>query len=76
MREGVAYATARRWFAAGKLPVPARKVGGLILVDVPAGEIPRLAAALVAACGHAFGPGEAVRRAHDAVDAASAGDAG
>jgi predicted site-specific integrase-resolvase len=31
-REGVAYVTARRWFAAGKLPVPARKVGGLILV--------------------------------------------
>jgi predicted site-specific integrase-resolvase len=24
--------TARRWFAAGELPVPARKVGGLILV--------------------------------------------
>jgi len=36
-REGVAYVTARRWFAAGKLPVPARKVGGLILVgDLPA----------------------------------------
>jgi predicted site-specific integrase-resolvase len=32
-REGVAYVTARRWFAAGKLPVPARKVGGLILVE-------------------------------------------
>src|ERR1700758_4404116 len=31
-REGVAYVTARRWFAAGKLPVPARKVGGLVLV--------------------------------------------
>jgi predicted site-specific integrase-resolvase len=31
-REGVAYVTARRWFADGKLPVPARKVGGLILV--------------------------------------------
>jgi predicted site-specific integrase-resolvase len=25
--------TARRWFAAGTLPVPARKVGGLILVE-------------------------------------------
>ena len=39
-REGVAYVTARRWFAAGKLPVPARKVGGLILVEeaVPAPE--------------------------------------
>lgn len=27
--------TAYRWFHAGKLPVPARKVGGLILVDLP-----------------------------------------
>jgi predicted site-specific integrase-resolvase len=32
-REGVSYTTARRWLAAGKLPVPARKVGGLILVE-------------------------------------------
>ena len=31
-REGVGYATARRWFAEGLLPVPARRVGGLILV--------------------------------------------
>jgi predicted site-specific integrase-resolvase len=31
-REGIGYATARRWFADGLLPVPARKVGGLILV--------------------------------------------
>ncbi len=32
--------TARRWFAAGKLPIPARKVGGLIFVDeaAPASE--------------------------------------
>jgi predicted site-specific integrase-resolvase len=41
-REGVGYATARKWFADGLLPVPARKVGGLILVGdssvtVPAG---------------------------------------
>ncbi|HEX3956738.1 MAG TPA: IS607 family transposase [Trebonia sp.] len=34
-REGVSYATARRWHASGKLPVPARKVGGLILVSEP-----------------------------------------
>ena len=27
--------TAHRWFRDGKLPVPAHKVGGLILVDVP-----------------------------------------
>lgn len=32
-REGVSYTTARRWLAAGKLPVPAQKVGGLILVE-------------------------------------------
>jgi predicted site-specific integrase-resolvase len=34
-REGVAYITAWRWWNEGKLPVPARKVGRLILVDVP-----------------------------------------
>lgn len=32
---GVSYTTARRWHEAGKLPVPARKVGGLILVGQP-----------------------------------------
>ena len=31
-RAGVRYATARRWHAEGLLPVPARRVGGLILV--------------------------------------------
>jgi predicted site-specific integrase-resolvase len=30
---GVGYSTARRWFLEGKLPVPARRVGGLILVE-------------------------------------------
>lgn len=30
-RQGVSYVTARRWFAAGTLPVQARRVGGLIL---------------------------------------------
>jgi predicted site-specific integrase-resolvase len=34
-QQGVGYATARRWFGDGKLPVPARKVGGLILVGGP-----------------------------------------
>ena len=33
--QGIARVTAYRWFRDGKLPVPARKVGGLILVDVP-----------------------------------------
>ena len=32
--QGVDRSTAYRWFREGKLPVPARKVGGLILVDV------------------------------------------
>jgi predicted site-specific integrase-resolvase len=39
-RQGVSYVTARRWFAAGKLPVPARRVGGLILVGEPAQPCP------------------------------------
>jgi len=39
-RQGVSYTTARRWFRAGTLPVPARRVGGLILVGEPAGPEP------------------------------------
>lgn len=34
--QGVSYATARSWHKAGKLPVPARKVGGLVLIGDPA----------------------------------------
>jgi len=34
-RNGVARVTAYRWFRAGLLPVPARRVGRLILVDEP-----------------------------------------
>ena len=37
-RNGVARVTAYRWFRAGLLPVPARKVGRLILVDDPLGK--------------------------------------
>jgi predicted site-specific integrase-resolvase len=37
-RKGVARVTAYRWFHAGLLPVPARKVGRLILVDEPTGD--------------------------------------
>lgn len=33
--QGISSETAYRWFHAGKLPVPARKIGGLILVDSP-----------------------------------------
>ena len=40
--QGIARVTAYRWFRDGKLPVPARKVGGLILIDVPdAASAPR-----------------------------------
>lgn len=34
-RQGVHPVTAYRWYREGKLPVPARKVGRLILVDAP-----------------------------------------
>lgn len=37
-KNGVARVTAYRWFKAGKLPVPARKVGGLILIDEPGAD--------------------------------------
>jgi len=37
-RNGVARVRAYRWFRAGLLPVPARRVGRLILVDEPIGE--------------------------------------
>jgi predicted site-specific integrase-resolvase len=45
---GVGYSTARQWFLDGKLPVPARKVGGLILVDPPAQPVPVEAVAVYA----------------------------
>ncbi len=39
-REGVHHVTAYRWFREGKLPVPARRVGRLILVDPAATASP------------------------------------
>jgi predicted site-specific integrase-resolvase len=39
-REGVAPVTAYRWFREGKLPVPATRVGGLILLDQPVSTVP------------------------------------
>jgi predicted site-specific integrase-resolvase len=47
-REGVGYATARRWFASGLLPVPARRVGGLILVGDEARPAPEEVTAVYA----------------------------
>lgn len=34
--QGISYATARRWFGAGKLPVPAYQAGRLIVIGEPA----------------------------------------
>ncbi len=47
-REGVHYVTAYRWFREGKLPVPARRVGRLILVEPSAVERPTGAVAVYA----------------------------
>ena len=48
-RNGVARVTAYRWFRAGLLPVPARRVGRLILVHEPIGEVgPRTRTAVYA----------------------------
>jgi Rv0078B-related antitoxin len=72
---GVSYATARRWFAAGTLPVPARRVGGLVLVgpeyEPVNTEIPALAAALLSACARAYGAPDAAVRAQEAVEQAA-----
>ena len=38
-RNGVARVTAYRWFHAGLLPVPVQRVGRLILVDEPIGDV-------------------------------------
>jgi predicted site-specific integrase-resolvase len=47
-RNGVARVTAYRWFHTGRLPVPARKVRRLILVDQLAGEAGRARTAVYA----------------------------
>jgi predicted site-specific integrase-resolvase len=47
-REGVHHVTAYRWFREGKLPVPARRVGRLILVEPDAIERPAGLAAVYA----------------------------
>ena len=46
-RNGVARVSAYRWFRAGLLPVPARGVGRLILVDEPLGGAGRRAGTAV-----------------------------
>lgn len=47
-RNGVALVTAYRWFHGGVLPVPARKVGRLILVDPAGGTAPATRTAVYA----------------------------
>ena len=49
-RQGVSYATARAWYRTGKLPVPARKVGGLVLVGDPAAPAASPGRTVVYAC--------------------------
>jgi predicted site-specific integrase-resolvase len=62
-RYGVARVTAYRWFRVGFLPVPARRVGRLILVDVPFGEAgPR-------ACTAVYARGNRAKRAFTAATA-------
>lgn len=45
--QGISYATARRWYEAGMLPVPARKIGGLVLIGEPAGPAPAVGQTVV-----------------------------
>jgi predicted site-specific integrase-resolvase len=35
LSQGISYATARRWYEAGKLPVPAYQAGRLIVIGEP-----------------------------------------
>ena len=49
-REWVHPVTAYRWFREGKLPVPATRVGGLILIDQPANTVPAGVSVVYAAC--------------------------
>jgi predicted site-specific integrase-resolvase len=45
--QGVSYAVARKWYRAGMLPVPARKVGGLVLIGDLAEQQPALGQTVV-----------------------------
>jgi predicted site-specific integrase-resolvase len=64
-REGIAYVMARRWFAGGGLPVPAREVGGLILVGGRTASVPGGITAVyarVSSAGQGAGLGRQVAR--------------
>lgn len=75
--QGVHPVTAYRWFREGKLPVPARRVGRLILVGQadslappPDDELVQaVAAVLLGLCARVYGADEASDRARRAVEA-------
>ncbi|WP_207634398.1 hypothetical protein [Candidatus Frankia alpina] len=48
--KGIGYTTARRWYRDGLLPVPARKIGGLVVVGRGCRTCP-------AGCGRGVRPG-------------------
>jgi predicted site-specific integrase-resolvase len=48
--QGVSYATARRWYESGKLPVPAHQAWRLIVIGDPAPAGPAAGATVVCAC--------------------------
>ena len=48
--QGISYATARRWYEAGKLPVPAYQAGRLIVIGEPAPARQAAGLAVVYAC--------------------------
>src|SRR5579883_3444735 len=57
--QGIHPVTAYRWFQSGKLPVPARRVGHLILVDAPARSPAGVTARSRVLCGSASRSGSA-----------------
>lgn len=68
---GTGNSTARQWFLDGRLPVPARRVGGLILVDQPARSVPSETVAVyarVSSAGENLAVGKVVTEVGSALD--------
>jgi predicted site-specific integrase-resolvase len=76
-RQDVSYKTARRWFAAGELPVPARRAGGLIVAGEPvvrvAGSVGDVSEIGTFLCARLYGGRAAAGRAQRAFEAITAG---
>jgi predicted site-specific integrase-resolvase len=77
-RNGVARVSANRWFRAGLLPVPAQRVGRLILVDEPTGAaevdddlVRDMTEILTITCARLYGKHAAANRAQRGVTAAA-----